>query len=452
MVPSSIASLYATHVADQFRQTCELLEAQSFDGLLIAAGSQLHPFRDDVDYPFKVNPYFKAWLPLLDRPGCYVWVSPEQPKPVLLFSQPQDIWHQINALEDEAVQRALQVKVISRPAEVTDFLRKTRAQTIAFVGETRDCPDVPVNQNPLPIMAALDFQRAYKSEYEVACMRLASEKAVAGHQAAQVCFREGGSEYAIHMAYLLAAGHLEEELPYGNIIALNDHGAVLHYTQKLRRPPPVSKSFLIDAGASVAGYAADISRTYAAAYADTHADTHATQESVFAELIAAMDQLQQSIVARIQPGESYLDLHRWTHHQLADVLKQFELIKCSSEQAVKQRITQAFFPHGLGHLLGLQVHDRGGWLQSPDGTESPPPPEHPYLRLTRPIEVGQVFTIEPGLYFIPSLLEPLRSSEDGKLVNWKIVDSLMPYGGIRIEDNIHVAANRVHNLTREAGL
>ncbi len=440
MVPAAVVHLYEAHIKAQFLQVSQLLEAQSFDGLLIAAGSVLHPFRDDVDYPFKVNPYFKAWLPLLDRPGCYVWLVPGEAKPVLFFHQPQDIWHQVNALDDEAVQRAFQVEVIASASELPGILSKTGAARIAYIGETGDCPSSKAEHNPQVLLAALDYQRAYKSDYEVACMRLASEKAVPAHRAAERCFRDGGSEYDIHMAYLQAAGHLEEELPYGNIIALNDHGAVLHYTQKLRQPPAQSRSFLIDAGASVAGYVADISRTYAAA------------DGVFAELVDAMDQLQQAVIARIQPGEAYLELHRWTHVQLAEVLKQFDLIHCSPEQAVEQQITQAFFPHGLGHLLGLQVHDRGGWMQSPDGREVSPPSEHPYLRLTRPIEVGQVFTIEPGLYFIPSILESVNKGIAGKLVNWSVVETLRPYGGIRIEDNIHVSADGVQNLTREAGL
>ncbi|MBU3068904.1 Xaa-Pro dipeptidase [Aestuariicella sp. G3-2] len=440
MVPSSLEHLYQVHIQKQFDQVCQLLEAGSFDGLLIAAGSLLHPFRDDVDYPFKVNPYFKAWLPLLDQPGSYVWLKPGDDKPVLFFNQPRDIWHQVNQLDDEAVQRAFRVHVIAAPRELSAALQKTGAQKMAFIGEAQDSPDLSTEQNPQDLLAALDYRRAYKSDYEVACMVQATEKAVSGHRAAEQCFRQGGSEYDIHMAYLQASGHLEEELPYGNIIALNHHAAVLHYTQKRRQPPAQSHSFLIDAGASVAGYVSDISRTYSA------------EQCVFSDLIAAMEQLQQSVVERIRPGEAYLDLHRWTHTQLAGVLQQFELIRCSPQQAVEEQLTQAFFPHGLGHLLGLQVHDRGGWMQSLDGTELPPPPEHPYLRLTRPVEVGQVFTIEPGLYFIPALLEPLKHSAKGQWVNWSAVDALMPYGGIRIEDNIYIGPDGVRNLTREAGL
>lgn len=457
MVPSALAPLYAVHVADRFRYTAQLLERHGYDGLLIAAGNVLHPFRDDGDYPFKVNPYFKAWLPLLDRPGSYVWLASAASRPVLFYHQPEDIWHQINPLTDPAVLQAFDVEVITHPEAVADSLRrrgiaKGQALTtlgqapakgqarIAYVGQALDCPPLEVGHNPAALLAELDFQRAYKSDYEVACLRLATERAVAGHRAAAACFRQGGAEYDIHMAYLQASRQLESGLPYGNIIALNEHAAVLHYTQKLRQPPSQLRSFLIDAGAEAGGYAADISRTYAAT------------DGLFAQLIQAMDQLQQATVQRIAPGLSYLELHRWTHTQLAELLRETGLISGTPDEAVAQQISRHFLPHGLGHLLGLQVHDRGGWMQSPDGTELPPPAEDPYLRLTRPIEVGQVFTIEPGLYFVPSLLAALRQLPAGRWVNWQMVESLVPYGGIRIEDNIYVAADGVHNLTREAGL
>ncbi|MOA46834.1 Xaa-Pro dipeptidase [compost metagenome] len=115
-------------------------------------------------------------------------------------------------------------------------------------------------------------------------------------------------------------------------------------------------------------------------------------------------------------------------------------------------MTNAFFPHGLGHFLGLQVHDAGGFMQDERGTHLPAPEQFPYLRCTRVMEVGQVFTIEPGLYFIDSLLEPLRQSEQGKRVNWNKVEALRPFGGIRIEDNIVLHGDGVENLTRQAGL
>ena len=105
-------------------------------------------------------------------------------------------------------------------------------------------------------------------------------------------------------------------------------------------------------------------------------------------------------------------------------------------------------PHGIGHLLGIQVHDVGGRMKNAQGEIQPPPEDYPALRTTRMIESGQVFTVEPGLYFIPVLLNPERNTARGKLIDWEVVDAMMPLGGIRIEDNVRVTDTGVENLTR----
>jgi len=105
-------------------------------------------------------------------------------------------------------------------------------------------------------------------------------------------------------------------------------------------------------------------------------------------------------------------------------------------------------PHGLGHFIGLQVHDVGGFLKSDDGSSYERSERHPFLRLLRDIEEGQVFTIEPGLYVVDQLLEEHKDSDD---INWDKVDELRPYGGVRIEDSIVVGKDgNNENLTRDA--
>ena len=136
------------------------------------------------------------------------------------------------------------------------------------------------------------------------------------------------------------------------------------------------------------------------------------------------------------------------HEQLAQVLVEASLIKCSAQEAFALGVTEKFCPHGLGHLLGIQVHDVGGHLADEEGRSAPPPDNYPSLRTTRTIEPNQVFTIEPGLYFIDSLLGELV--EQGAPINWDVVNRLRDYGGIRIEDNVRVLERGVENLTRDA--
>src|SRR5690606_21625186 len=127
------------------------------------------------------------------------------------------------------------------------------------------------------------------------CMRRATALGVRGHAAARDAFQAGASEFEIHLAYLRAAQHTDDELPYPNIVALNANAAVLHYQHRERGAPGAHerRSFLIDAGAQFAGYACDITRTYSAA------------RDEFCELIEALDGVQQALCSQVRSGTDY---------------------------------------------------------------------------------------------------------------------------------------------------
>ncbi|MEE7561042.1 Xaa-Pro dipeptidase, partial [Xanthomonas sp. Kuri4-2] len=262
-------------------------------------------------------------------------------------------------------------------------------------------------------------------------------RAVRGHRAAEAAFRAGASEFDIHMAYCAAVGQDANELPYGNIVALNEHGAVLHYTELGRHAPQPLRSFLIDAGASAHGYASDITRTYAA-----------DPGSEFQALIDAVDAAQVGLGQAVRAGVDYRQLHVDAHLALMAILKDFGILTVSPEAALATGVSAAFFPHGLGHLIGLQVHDvagfaaddRGGRIERPDG--------HPYLRLTRVLAPGMVVTIEPGVYFIDLLLDEVKRAGHAAGVDWRRVEQFKPYGGIRIEDEVVCTDGAPENLTR----
>jgi Xaa-Pro dipeptidase len=126
-------------------------------------------------------------------------------------------------------------------------------------------------------------------------------------------------------------------------------------------------------------------------------------------MIDAMDTLQKNILGEIRAGVDYATLHINTHLKIAEILIDFELASGTPEALLESGVTPVFYPHGLGHLLGAQVHDVGGHLASENGGVKAPPAEHPFLRLTRVLEEDMVITIEPGLYFIDMLLDKLKS-------------------------------------------
>lgn len=430
-----LASLYAQHIATLRQRADKALAVGGFDHLLIAAGTPLRKFLDDQDYPFIANPHFLHWLPLANAPGSWVSYTPGS-KPKLVFLQPRDYWHVVPSAPSGYWVDHFDVAIVRSNAEAVAMLPNGHRAIIA-----PECPSIDGMEtaNPRAVIDYLHWHRSYKTPYELALMREASRVGTRAHRAAEIAFRAGESEFGIHMAYLAAARQTDAELPYASIVGLNEHGAVLHYTHFDRTPPAQSRSFLIDAGGSAAGYASDITRTYAA-----------TGHQAFQSLIDSVDLAQQSFVAKVKAGQSYPELHIHAHFVLAEVLREHGLIRASAESAVQSGITSAFFPHGLGHPIGLQVHDVAGFQAGERGGNLPRPEGHPYLRMTRMLEPGMVVTIEPGLYFIDMLLDELRGTSAAADVDWNKVDAFRPYGGIRIEDDVVCTGDAPENLTRDA--
>jgi Xaa-Pro dipeptidase len=163
-----------------------------------------------------------------------------------------------------------------------------------------------------------------------------------------------------------------------------------------------------------------------------------------------MDRMQQVLCAAVRPGIDWREVQLLAHRLTGELLHDADLIRCGAEEAVASGVTRVFLPHGIGHLLGLEVHDVGGFMRSPEGGEIERPTGHPYLRLTRTLQEGFVVTMEPGIYFIGQLLAAARSDGRGRHINWSRVQALSRFGGIRIEDDLAVTREGSENLTRNA--
>jgi Xaa-Pro dipeptidase len=421
----ALATIYTAHVTiNKLRHDAALAESK-FDHAVISSGALHYQFLDDMAYPFKVNPHFKAWVPVTDNPNCFVVYTPGV-KPKLLYFQPVDYWHKVHGRPTEKWIEKFDLVLIATPEAAKQHIPSGR---VAFIGEWDEsfASWGDLTPNPEAVMNSLHWDRVKKTEYEIECLRRANARGARGHIAAERAFREGLSEFEIHFQYLRAANHVEEEVPYGNIIARTQFDQThLH-------------SFLIDAGAQVNGYASDITRAYS------------RKKDEFHDLIEAMDAMQLSLVDECKPNVNYIDLHLLAHRKTAEILLRFGFVRdLSAEAVVESGISSTFFPHGLGHLLGLQVHDVGGFMADRAGNTIPKPPGHPHLRLTRVVDTGMFFTIEPGLYFIESLLGDLQKSANAKYVDWTKVDAFRKFGGIRIEDDILITENGHENFTRAA--
>jgi len=408
-----LGALYSRHVNAICARHDHAMENSGASHAIIFSGNPKFAFLDDMSYPFNANPHFLSWVPLTELPLSYIVYTPGE-KPMLIYYQPRDYWHVVPGAPDGFWVDHFEIRIVNNPEDVAKHLPEARDKCILIGDIDDDALAFGIERiNPTSAVNILHYARAIKSEYELACLRLASQRGVTGHVAAEAAFRQGLSEFGIHQAYCKAVSHTEPELPYGNIVALNNHSSILHYTNFDREPPEFSRSFLIDAG-------------------------------------ARMDRLHLNIIQKIRVGLDYSSLHVETHLMIAGMLVDAGIVTGDADTLLSTGVTSAFFPHGLGHLLGIQVHDIGGFMVDESGNFLDPPSGHPFLRLTRPLDENMVFTIEPGIYVIDMLLENLRGTPAESHVNWDSVDWLRPFGGIRIEDNVRVTESGTENMTRDA--
>ena len=429
---------YQHHLQTLKARYASALAATGYDAVLLGAGLASQHFLDDQGPAFKANAMLLQWLPLTEHPGALLLV-PADSDPLAVIVSDDDYWHKPPEVPAAPWSEALEIRCVTNASDALDALGKLPPR-LALLGPAAQWQNLGLNQeiNPTALIDALHYQRSVKTPYELNAMRRATASAVDGHRAALQAFTDGCSEFDILMAFLAASRHAADDLPYHAIIAGDRNAAILHYQHYQRQPAPTA-SLLIDAGCSSLGYASDITRSYAA-----------PGQTDFAHLIAAIESLQQGLCAATRPGVYFADLQARAHRDLATLLAEQGLIAASADEILAADATSCFLPHGLGHLLGVQVHDVGGDLADAAGTRLQAPPAYPRLRLLRQLEPGQVLTIEPGLYFIDSLLEKLRSGALGQRVDWPRIEALRACGGIRIEDNLLVTADGNENLTRLA--
>ena len=430
----SWASLYSAHFDVWEQRFADACAACGVDGAVIFSGAVKFRRRDDIAYPFHAEPCFKAWLPYA-FPHAALRIVPGE-TPLLVYLRDENFWHMPAPEPRGFWSGRFEIRSVAKPEALARELGAV-SRLAAIGDEAREAMGFSSVDDPL-LLSYLDFFRAFKTPYEVACIEEANRMGALGHAATQRALSGETSEFELNEIFCRESGQRESSLPYQNIVALNDHAAVLHYQHLDRQAPAQFRTFLLDAGADYNGYASDITRTCS------------PPDDPFGDLIESLDAMQRQLCAEARPGLSYISLNDRAHQLLAEVLAEHGIARCPADEVYERGITRTFLPHGLGHLLGLQVHDAGGRLEAPGEAERAPPAGHPFLRLTRTLETGFVVTIEPGLYFIPALLEDLRQDSAGKAVDWECVNRWLPYGGIRVEDDVLVTGNGSRNLTRPA--
>jgi Xaa-Pro dipeptidase len=429
-----LASWFRDHSAERRARLAEALSSTGFEALVISSGAPYTYFADDQPAPFHTAGHFAHWCPA-EGPHHLLHLEPGR-TPRLLRYAPEDFWYETKPRGEVFWTSEFDSLEAGTVDAVWEALGKPKHG--AYIGnETARAEAAGLAVSPEKLIAHLDWDRAYKTDYELHCLDEASALGAKGHQAAKEAFDSGASELEVHYAFVRALGVTDTELPYPSIVAFDEKGAFLHYENK--RTLREGKVMLIDAGGQVRGYASDITRTHTAQGCDAR----------FVSLRDEMEKIQQGLCQLVRPGVAFGFLHDEAHRKIAVLLEEADLLDAGPEEAVAKGWSRPFFPHGLGHHLGLQVHDVGGRLKDREGNPAPPPENYPHLRNTRTLEPRHVFTVEPGLYFIEMLLRPFREGEDRRRFNWKLIDELSSHGGIRIEDDVVVTADGHRNLTRQ---
>ena len=431
----SFNRIFDEHLATVSERYDRALERANFDAVIVGAGVERYRFRDDQAHPFVLNPYLTQWVPLQAHPGSGLIYQPGR-KSRLVILRPDDYWHLPAALPGDPWSEALDVQVVDSAKAANRIWRELTGH-VAHLGDPEQWPAATATSNPPALVNYLDFHRPYKTRYERLCIGRANLLAAPAHRDVAAAFKAGASEYEMLGQFLNTGKMLLEDLPYRPIIATNRHCATLHY-QNYDHERSDFNSLLIDAGYQLNGYAADISRTYSFVHDE------------FAQMVVDLDFEQQALCGQVRPGIPFVDLHRLAHLAIARLLTSWGIAAGDPEDLLERGVTCAFMPHGLGHYLGLQVHELGGLLANESGDEFDRPNEFPSLRTVRTLDVNQVLTIEPGIYFIDSLLDNLKRSAHGSMINWSRVAELHKFGGMRIEDNLAVTESGADNLTRRA--
>jgi Xaa-Pro aminopeptidase len=269
--------------------------------------------------------------------------------------------------------------------------------------------------------------RRAKDADEVELMRAAAVASGAGHLTGMRLARAGMHERRLQVeieADFFRAG--SARTAYSSIVGSGANAGILHI-QPSQRALADGDLVLVDAAAEMAGYAADVTRVYPVA---------ARFSGVQRDLYQLVLKTQENAIAGVRPGVEFRELHLAAAYSIAEGLVSLGILRGDPATLVERDAHALFFPHGLGHMLGLATHDVSGCLA---GREKSDRFGLKWLRTDLPLQPGYVVTIEPGIYFIPAILnDPARRKRYADAVDWARVDSLLSFGGIRIEDDVLV--------------
>lgn len=355
--------------------------------------------------------------------------------------------------------KAAQVGITdTRPAaEVADYLKKAQAagRTIHYLPPYRGehklklmewLGQMPAQQEAsVPFIKAVVAQRNYKTAEEIEEIEKACNVTADMHITAMKVLRPGMYEYEVVAEMNRIAEKNNCELSFATIATINGQTLHNHYHGNLVKPGDL---FLIDAGAELpSGYCGDMSSTIPADKTFTP-----RQRAVY----EIQNRMHLESVKALRPGIPYMSVYELSAQVMVEGLKELSLMKGNAEDAVREGAHALFYPHGLGHMMGLDVHDMEnlgeiwvGYNGQPKSTQF----GRKSQRLAIPLEPGFVHTVEPGIYFIPELIDLWRGQKKfTDFINYDKVEEYRNFGGIRNEENYLITETGARRLGKKIPL
>ncbi len=285
-----------------------------------------------------------------------------------------------------------------------------------------------------------DAARRPKDAAEIALVERAVAATAAGYAKAREMIRPGRTEREVAIeieAEFFRSG--ATGVGYGTIVGAGSNAAVLHF-EPGARVIGENDVVLVDAGGEIDGYTADVTRTFAAAGA-----FNGRQQAIFDIVLAA----QLAAIEGCRVGVEWHDVHRAAARVMATGLRDAGLVRGGDDELLESGAIALFFPHGVGHMVGLSVRDVGGRASGrPEGRMCC----GARVRVDLPLAENFLMTVEPGIYFVPAILDdPVRRETHRDRVNWDALGAWRDVGGVRIEDDILVTADGPRVLTAAIG-
>lgn len=406
------------------------------DYALFLSGSFQESYRySDTAKVFRQERYF-YYLTGCNVPSSHVFYDLNKEELVLFLPEIDydDVMWSGMPLSLEEAQKKFDVDKVLYERDIDNYLVKYDINLTTDINTSNKKYSNFLKQSDKRLFYALDESRLIKDDYEIALMRKAAQITDNSHLAVMSALPIETNETHIHAEFVYhSIRQGSKHQAYDPICCAGPNCGTLHYVKNDDSMEGRS-SVLIDAGAEWENYCADVTRCFpiSGVWTPEHIDIYN----------AVLD-MQSQTMAMIKPGASWDEIHLKAHEVLIDNFLQLGIFKGNKDDIFKSHVSTAFFPHGLGHLLGLDTHDVGGYPNYNDAD-----PKLRYLRLRRDLQQGMVVTDEPGIYFSPYLIElAMKQPEQAKFIQTDVVKKYLPIGGVRIEDDILVTADGYDNLT-----